>query len=100
MDLQHLSPLTSIEQNTRVLTLAEQIIAAIPDRIKNETVDMVVGWSPCMEVENSTVSEVQSFESSVDLASVSADAPGQPSIDAGDMTFEFSDQQYRLGQDA
>ena len=31
---QHLSPLTSIEQNTRVLTLAEQIIAAIPDRIK------------------------------------------------------------------
>jgi hypothetical protein len=35
LDLQqHLSPLTSIEQNTRVLTLAEQIIAAIPDRIK------------------------------------------------------------------
>ena len=29
-----MSPLTSIEQNTRVLTLAEQIIAAIPDRIK------------------------------------------------------------------
>ena len=30
----HTSPLTGIEQNTRVLTLAEQIIAAIPDRIK------------------------------------------------------------------
>ena len=30
----HLSTLTGIEQDTRVLTLAEQIIAAIPDRIK------------------------------------------------------------------
>ena len=30
----HLSTVTGIEQDTRVLTLAEQIIAAIPDRIK------------------------------------------------------------------
>lgn len=130
---QHLSPLTSIEQNTRVLTLAEQIIAAIPDRIKvilapfflsltrradvnnidwqptrsgwlvtcqfswkrfdqNETEEMVVGWSPCMELESSVVSEAQSVEGSIDLAIASADAP---SIDANDLTFEFSDQQYR-----
>ncbi|EFX87560.1 hypothetical protein DAPPUDRAFT_312030 [Daphnia pulex] len=91
---QHLSPLTSIEQNTRVLTLAEQIIAAIPDRIKNETEEMVVGWSPCMELEiSSVVSEVQSIEGSIDLAIV-ADAP--PSLDGNDLTFEFSDQQYSL----
>ncbi|KZS13454.1 putative Calmodulin-binding transcription activator 1 [Daphnia magna] len=95
---QHLSPLTSIEQNTRVLTLAEQIIAAIPDRIKNETEDMVVGWSPCMELEiSSVVSEVQSIEGSIDLAIV-ADAP--PSLDGNDLTFEFSDQQYRYCETA
>ncbi|XP_059350166.1 calmodulin-binding transcription activator 2-like [Daphnia carinata] len=93
---QHLSPLTSIEQNTRVLTLAEQIIAAIPDRIKNETEDMVVGWSPCMELEiSSVVSEVQSIEGSIDLAII-ADAPP----DANDLTFEFSDQQYRYCETA
>ncbi|XP_046655102.1 calmodulin-binding transcription activator 1-like isoform X5 [Daphnia pulicaria] len=95
---QHLSPLTSIEQNTRVLTLAEQIIAAIPDRIKNETEEMVVGWSPCMELEiSSVVSEVQSIEGSIDLAIV-ADAP--PSLDGNDLTFEFSDQQYRYCETA
>lgn len=55
---------------------------------------MVVGWSPGMDLENSTVSEVQSFESSIDLASIN---DGQPSLDAGDLTFDFNDQQYRLG---
>ena len=53
---------------------------------------MVVGWSPCMELEISSVSEVQSVEGSIDLANV-ADAP--PSLDGNDLTFEFSDQQYR-----
>jgi hypothetical protein len=54
---------------------------------------MVVGWSPCMELEiSSVVSEVQSIEGSIDLAIV-ADAP--PSLDGNDLTFEFSDQQYR-----
>jgi len=36
-----MSPLTTIEQNTRVLTLAEQIIAAIPDRIKVIQLDVI-----------------------------------------------------------
>ena len=53
----------------------------------------MVGWSPCMELEiSSVVSEVQSIEGSIDLPIV-ADAP--PSLDGNDLTFEFSDQQYR-----
>lgn len=51
---------------------------------------MVVGWSPCMEMENS-VSEAQSVEGSIDVT-IASDAP---SADANDLTFEFSDQQYR-----
>ena len=58
---------------------------------QNETEEMVVGWSPCMELESSAVSEAQSVEGSIDLV-IAADAP---SLDANDLTFEFSDQQYR-----
>lgn len=55
---------------------------------------MVVGWSPCMELEiSSVVSEVQSIEGSIDLANVADVPPG--SMDGNDLTFEFSDQQYR-----
>ena len=63
--------------------------------LQNETEDMVVGWSPCIDLESSTVSEVQSFESSIDLASINTDGP---SLDAADLTFEFNDQQYRFNE--
>jgi len=56
---------------------------------------MVVGWSPCIDLESTTVSEVQSFESSIDLASINTDGP---SLDAADLTFEFNDQQYRFNE--
>ena len=51
---------------------------------------MMVGWSP-LDLDSCAVSEVQSVESSIDLA-IGADGP---SLDAADFTFDFSDQQYR-----
>ena len=52
---------------------------------------MMMGWSP-LDLDSCAVSEVQSVESSIDLA---LGADGGPSLDAGDFTFDFSDQQYR-----
>ncbi|XP_035709365.1 calmodulin-binding transcription activator 2 isoform X2 [Folsomia candida] len=60
------------EEDSKVLTLAEQIIKAIPDRIKKESSEEM---SPCDSQDSSMVSS-------------------DPS-DSADFSFEFSDRNYR-----
>ncbi|KAJ6642159.1 Calmodulin-binding transcription activator 2 [Pseudolycoriella hygida] len=84
------------ESDAKVLTLAEQIIAAMPERIKNESVEMMSLGSPISESLN------------VDAPSISVlndtfmDTFQQPLLDSlpssnfdQEFNFEFSDHNYR-----
>ncbi|CAH0555336.1 unnamed protein product [Brassicogethes aeneus] len=77
------------EQDARVLTLAEQIIAAMPDRIKNESEDMLLDNSPgppdSLQT-NDTLSDVF-MEPLLDQSS--------SSFESTEFNFEFSDHNYR-----
>ncbi|XP_063932843.1 calmodulin-binding transcription activator 2 isoform X6 [Zophobas morio] len=78
------------EQDARVLTLAEQIIAAIPERIKNESSDeMLLDTSPGPPdtlQPNDTLSDVF-MEPLLDQSS--------SSFESNEFNFEFSDHNYR-----
>ncbi|XP_064211128.1 calmodulin-binding transcription activator 2 isoform X3 [Tribolium castaneum] len=74
------------EQDARVLTLAEQIIAAMPDRIKNESEDMLLDTSPGPPEPNDTLSDVF-MEPLLDQSS--------SSFESNEFNFEFSDHNYR-----
>jgi len=56
--------------------------------LQNETEDMIIGWSPCLDSESTT--EVRSIDGSVD-----AQMADGSSFDTADFTFEFSDPNYR-----
>ncbi|XP_037035422.1 calmodulin-binding transcription activator 1 isoform X4 [Bradysia coprophila] len=84
------------ESDAKVLTLAEQIIAAMPERIKNESVEMMSLGSPISESLN------------VDTPSISVlnDTFMEPLLDSlpssnfdqefnSEFNFEFSDHNYR-----
>lgn len=80
------------ESDAKVLTLAEQIIAAMPERIKNESVEMMSLGSPISESLN------------VDTPSISVlnDTFMEPLLDSlpnnnfdQEFNFEFSDHNYR-----
>ncbi|KAJ8981100.1 hypothetical protein NQ317_005418 [Molorchus minor] len=77
------------EQDVRVLTLAEQIIAAMPDRIKNESEEMLLENSPgppdTMQP-NDTLTDVF-MEPLLDQSS--------SSFESTEFNFEFSDNNYR-----
>ncbi|KAK2710391.1 calmodulin-binding transcription activator 1-like isoform X2 [Artemia franciscana] len=81
------------EQDSRVLTLAEQIIAAIPDRIKMEMDDMSNDSGYGLSVENpmSNSNEGCSTRSESTIESMNDSALFDPL----DYTFEFSDHSYR-----
>ncbi|KAK9886085.1 hypothetical protein WA026_014870 [Henosepilachna vigintioctopunctata] len=75
------------DQDARVLTLAEQIIAAMPDRIKNETEDMMLGNSPGPpDKHNDSLSE-PFRESLLDQSTYA--------FDASEFNFDFADNNYR-----
>lgn len=79
------------ESDAKVLTLAEQIIAAMPERIKNESVEMMSLGSP-----------IGSESLNVDTPSISVlnDTFMEPLLDSlpssnFEFEFEFSDHNYR-----
>ncbi|XP_077299054.1 calmodulin-binding transcription activator 2-like isoform X2 [Arctopsyche grandis] len=74
------------EQDVRVFTLAEQIIAAMPDRIKNESEDMVVEGSPGI-VDTGAPSDC--------LMEPLLDLPTTVNFETTEFNFEFSDHTYR-----
>ncbi|KAK6618303.1 hypothetical protein RUM44_002755 [Polyplax serrata] len=76
------------EQEVRVLTLAEQIIAAIPERIKNEIEEMQLDSSP--PDESSLASDCLSDA----LVEPFLDEPSS-SYRPQEFNFEFSDHNYR-----
>lgn len=78
------------ESDAKVLTLAEQIIAAMPERIKNESVEMMSLGSPIGESLSS------------DTTGILTDSFMEPLLDTmpgatfdQEFNFEFSDHSYR-----
>nr|CAD7452636.1 unnamed protein product [Timema tahoe] len=80
------------EQEVRVLTLAEQIIAAMPDRIKNESVDMMLGSDSCSQPESSGI--IRDTLSEVFMEPLLMDEPTS-TFEPVEFNFEFSDHNYR-----
>ncbi|KAF4527200.1 hypothetical protein B566_EDAN006127 [Ephemera danica] len=78
------------DQDVRVLTLAEQIIAAMPDRIKNESEEMMLSRdsSPLPESTSNTDSLSDAFLEPM------LDEPSS-SFETSEFNFEFSDHNYR-----
>ncbi|XP_022907553.1 calmodulin-binding transcription activator 2 isoform X3 [Onthophagus taurus] len=75
------------EQDARVLTLAEQIIAAMPDRIKNESEEMLLDNSPGPPEGSDTLSDV--------FMEPLLDQSASSSFESTEFNFEFSDHNYR-----
>ncbi|CAG9862937.1 unnamed protein product [Phyllotreta striolata] len=76
------------EQDARVLTLAEQIIAAMPERIKNESEEMMMDKSPC-------ASDIQTTDSLTDVFMEPLLDQTSSSFESTEFHFEFSDHNYR-----
>ncbi|VEN53158.1 unnamed protein product [Callosobruchus maculatus] len=89
-DEREITPNSTVgEQDARVLTLAEQIIAAMPDRIKNESEDMLLDGSP---------GPSDSFQGNDTLSDVFMDPlldQSSSSFESTEFNFEFSDHNYR-----
>nr|CAD7201845.1 unnamed protein product [Timema douglasi] len=83
---------SSGEQEVRVLTLAEQIIAAMPDRIKNESVDMMLGSDSCSQPESAGI--IRDTLSEVFMEPLLMDEPTS-TFEPVEFNFEFSDHNYR-----
>ncbi|XP_066146181.1 calmodulin-binding transcription activator 2 isoform X2 [Euwallacea fornicatus] len=77
------------EQDARVLTLAEQIIAAMPDRIKNESEDLLMESSP------GPPDTQQQSETLYDVYMEPLLEPSSSSFESSEFNFEFSDNNYR-----
>ena len=54
----------------------------------------MIGWSPCLEMDSGV--ELHSIDSGDVSLSAAAAVTDAPSFDASDMTFEFTDQNYRF----
>ncbi|XP_060529808.1 calmodulin-binding transcription activator 1 isoform X4 [Cylas formicarius] len=77
------------EQDARVLTLAEQIIAAMPDRIKNESEDMLMENSP------GPPDSQQPTDTLYDVFMEPLLEQSSSSFESAEFNFEFSDHNYR-----
>ncbi|XP_018574381.1 calmodulin-binding transcription activator 2 isoform X1 [Anoplophora glabripennis] len=77
------------EQDARVLTLAEQIIAAMPDRIKNESEDMLLDSSP------GPPDTLQTNDGLSDVFMEPLLDQSSSSFESTEFNFEFSDNNYR-----
>ncbi|XP_018318832.1 calmodulin-binding transcription activator 1 isoform X2 [Agrilus planipennis] len=77
------------EQDARVLTLAEQIIAAMPDRIKNDSEEMMLDSSP-------GPSEIMpTSETLSDVFMEPLLEQSNANFESTEFNFEFSDNNYR-----
>lgn len=81
------------ESDSRVLSLAEQIIAAMPDKIKNESDEMMLLDSPVTDTLSMDAPGMGSFN----------DSFMEPLLDSDGsfghkFTFEFSDHNYRYNE--
>ncbi|XP_023715789.1 calmodulin-binding transcription activator 2 isoform X4 [Cryptotermes secundus] len=81
------------EQEVRVLTLAEQIIAAMPERIKNESEDMMLGHD-CSPSQPESLTTASDSLSEVFMEPLLMDEPSS-SFEPVEFNFEFSDHNYR-----
>ncbi|KAK4875873.1 hypothetical protein RN001_012295 [Aquatica leii] len=77
------------EQDARVLTLAEQIIAAMPDRIKNESDEMMLDHSP------GPPETLQSNDTLTDVFMEPLLDQSASTFESSEYNFEFSDHNYR-----
>ncbi|KAK7871664.1 hypothetical protein R5R35_009033 [Gryllus longicercus] len=80
------------EQEVRVLTLAEQIIAAMPERIKNESEEMMLSHDCSPQPESSTGAGDSLSE--VFMEPLLLDEPTS-TYEPVEFNFEFSDHNYR-----
>lgn len=80
------------EADSKVLTLAEQIIAAMPDRIKNESDDIMSLGSPISDTFNSDTSGLGGLSDT--FMEPLLDSLPSSSFDQ-EFNFEFSDHAYR-----
>lgn len=80
------------ESDAKVLTLAEQIIAAMPDRIKNESEDMMTLGSPISDSLNGDSSGISVLNDT--FMEPLLDSLPSSNIDQ-EFSFEFNDQNYR-----
>ncbi|XP_069677784.1 calmodulin-binding transcription activator 2 isoform X3 [Periplaneta americana] len=81
------------EQEVRVLTLAEQIIAAMPERIKNESEDMMLGHD-CSPSQPESSTNASDSLSEVFMEPLLMDEPSS-TYEPVEFNFEFSDHNYR-----
>ncbi|XP_055619380.1 calmodulin-binding transcription activator 1 isoform X3 [Toxorhynchites rutilus septentrionalis] len=79
------------DSDAKVLTLAEQIIAAMPERIKNESEEIMSLGSPMQE----TLSEDASGMSMLNDSFMEPLLDSLPSSQFEEFNFEFSDHSYR-----
>ncbi|KAK3913293.1 Calmodulin-binding transcription activator 1, partial [Frankliniella fusca] len=77
------------QQEVRVLTLAEQIIAAIPERIKNGSEDSM------MSDDSSSPGDHKNEVLDVFMDSSLLDEPPSSAFESNEFNFEFSDHNYR-----
>ncbi|KAF5291164.1 hypothetical protein FQA39_LY14406 [Lamprigera yunnana] len=77
------------EQDARVLTLAEQIIAAMPDRIKNESDEMMIDHSP------GPPETLQTNDTLTDVFMEPLLDQSTSTFESSEYNFEFSDHNYR-----
>ncbi|XP_052124289.1 calmodulin-binding transcription activator 1 isoform X3 [Frankliniella occidentalis] len=77
------------QQEVRVLTLAEQIIAAIPERIKNGSDDSM------MSDDSSSPGDLKNEVLDVFMDSSLLDEPPSSAFESNEFNFEFSDHNYR-----
>ncbi|XP_034241872.1 calmodulin-binding transcription activator 1 isoform X4 [Thrips palmi] len=77
------------QQEVRVLTLAEQIIAAIPERIKNGSDDSM------MSDDSSSPGDQKNEGLDVFMDSSLLDEPPSSAFESNEFNFEFSDHNYR-----
>lgn len=80
------------ESEVKVLTLAEQIIAAMPERIKNESEDMMSLGSPIQDSLSSDTSVINGLNDS--FMEPLLDSMSNSHFDQ-EFNFDFSDQTYR-----
>ncbi|KAG8234420.1 hypothetical protein J437_LFUL012564 [Ladona fulva] len=83
------------EQDVRVLALAEQIIAAIPERIKNESEEMM-SHEPSPQPESASSSHSNHTSLSEPFLEPMMDEPPSSSFEPAEFNFEFNIMMWEL----
>lgn len=90
------------ESDAKVLSLAEQIIAAMPERIKNESVEMMSLGSPTCDSLNVDTPSISVLNDTFMEPLSNGSFLGEPLLDSlpssnfdQEFNFEFSDHNYR-----